>query len=840
MRRWIANGAWGRMKTNNVFLARNSRLSPTVFIVVAVAVTLSSRLLSAQTDTWTGGSGNWSIAANWSLGQEPSPSNDCEIPAGSAPTIDIAGTCQNLTLASGSTINMNPGYLDIYGTSMANSGAISIGATPLNVGGNNANTVSLTGGGTISMNASNSDISGFSGVGGTLVNVDNTIQGQGQVGLGVISIMNQATISASTATLTVQPSVAGLVNTGTMQAASGSTLSFHGGFSSTTFTNTGGTIKALSGGTVLLNEGTFVGGILSTVGTGTFTTASGGENPILSGLTNAGNFIIPQGAAVILEGSDTNSGTFKMQNSTLYVEGAVTLQGKGKVTMTDSDLNLVGGYNGTATLTLTQPISGAGTVGNSALTLVNQSTVNATGTNNHLIIASTATTNTKTLEATQGGTLELRTPINNKGGKIEALAGSTVLLNGATISGGTLTTSGSGSFQVNTGTLDGTASVLTNSGLFVVAGRNFLNLQGTINNAGVIALDASGGCLSLAAPTTLEGSGVVTMTSTNCFLASASADTLTNKSTIEGAGSIGDSNPMGITNAGSIIANQSTPLTIAPDPVLGFSNTGTLSVNNASTMNINGPFKNFVNGTLKGGIYSLAGTLEFPNAAIKTNAANLTLNGAAAQILDNISGNNALKSLASNSAAGVFSLQTGANVAATNKFTNKGKVTVGSGSSFAVRSYAQSANTTTVDGTLTASTGLTVQGGSLLGKGNLAAVVTSNGPITTGDSATNPGVLTVSGSYTQSAAGVLNTPIGQTATGHGQLAVSNGVSLNGTLNLSLINGFVPALGSNFTLVTGSAISGQFATVNGKSINSSEHFEVNYSGTAVSVKVVPGP
>jgi hypothetical protein len=481
------------MRINNV-LARSLRPSLTVFIFVAVAVTLSSRISSAQTDTWTGGSGNWSIAANWSLGQVPSPSNDCDIPGGSMPTVDIGGTCQNLTLASGSTINMNPGYLDIYGTGIANSGTISIGGTPLNVGGNNGNTVTLT-----------------------------------------------------------------------------------------------------------------------------------------------------------------------------------------------------------------------------------------------------------------------------------------------------------------------------------------------------------AGCLSLAAPTTLEGSGVVTMTSTNCFLGSASTDTLTNKSTIEGAGSIGDSNPMGITNAGTIIANQSAPLIIVPDPVLGFSNTGTLTVNSGSTMNINGPFKNFTNGILARGVYSLAGTLEFPNAAIKTNATNLTLTGAAAQILDNISGNNALKSLSSNSTAGVFSLQTGANVATTSKFTNKGKVTLGSGSSFGVRSYTQSANTTTVDGTLTVSTGLTVQGGSLLGKGNLGAAITSNGSITTGDSAASPGVLTVSGSYKQSATGVLNTPIAGTATGqYGQLAVANGVSLNGTLNLSLINGFVPTIGSNFTLVTGIAISGQFATVNGRSINSSEHFEVKYSGTAVSATVVPGP
>jgi len=487
------------------------------------------------------------------------PSNDCTFPAGSTSTDDVAGTCNNLTLASGDTLTLNPGYLDIYGTSMSNPGTISVvAATPINVGGNTGNTVYLSGGGTIVLSNASAAIVGFPGVNGTLVNVNNTIQGQGGVGNGAIGIANHGTIGATSGTLTVQPSSTGLINTGTMLAASGATLNLQAGFSSITFTNTGGTIEALTGGTVVLNGATFIGGTLSTTGTGTFQTSPGGGNPILNGLTNAGNFVIPGGAGVILEGTDTNTGSFQMQGSDLYVQGAATLQGAGNVTMTDSVFNLVGSVNGAATLTLAQTISGGGNVGDGNLTLVNNGTVDATGTVNHLIIAAASTTNRNTLEATGGGTLELRKPIDNTAGTIEALNGSSVLLNGGTISGGTLASSGTGSFQVISGTLDGTSSVVTNSGAFIVAEQNDLTLQGTINNSGVIALDSSGGCLSLDKPTTIEGAGVVTMTSANCFSASASSNILTNKSTIEGAGSIGDSNPMGITKAGTIIANQST------------------------------------------------------------------------------------------------------------------------------------------------------------------------------------------------------------------------------------------------------------------------------------------
>jgi fibronectin-binding autotransporter adhesin len=811
--------------------------------VLATAVLCGRTAAQTRTDNWNGGSGQWSNAANWSLNAPPMTTDDCKFPPGSTPTDDLGGTCHDFTLVSGDTLTLNTGHLDIYGTSMTNSGTISvIAATPINIGGNTANTVSLLGGGTVVLGNANAAIVGFPGINGTLLNVNNTIQGFGGVGNGAIGLNNQGTITASGGTLTVQPSSTGLINTGTMQAASGGNLTLQAGFSSIPFTNTGGTIAALSGGTVVLNGGTFIGGTLSTTGTGTFQTSPGGGNPILSALTNAGNFTIPGGAAVILEGIETNTGSFQMQGSDLFVQGPATLQGAGNVTMTDSGFNLVGSSNGAATLTLAQTISGAGNVGDSNLTLVNQGTVDATGVVNHLIIAATSTTNSNALEATGGGTLELRRPVNNTTGTIEALNGSTVLLNGGTISGGTLTTSGTGSFQVTSGTLDGTTSVVTNSGAFIVANRNFLTLQGTINNGGVIALDSTGGCLALDKPTTLEGTGVVTMASasTNCFLASAPSDTLTNKSTIEGTGTIGDSNPMGITNAGTIIANQSTPLTIAPDAVLGFTNTGTLIVNSGSIMNINGPFKSLKSGALKSGTYSVAGILEFPNAIIKTSSGKIILTGAGAQIRDNGSLNNALIALVTNNGPGLLSLQSGATLTTTTNLTNKGKVTVGTGSSLTVNGYTQSGGTSTIDGTLTASS-VTVQGGSTLGKGTLAAAVTSNGIITPGDSTTNPGVLAISGTYTQSATGTLKIYIAGAGAGQfGEVPVSNGVSLNGTLDLSRVHGFVPTIGSTFTLVTGSAITGQFATVNGTSINSSEHFQINYTATAVTASVVSGP
>jgi hypothetical protein len=97
------------------------------------------------------------------------------------------------------------------------------------------------------------------------------------------------------------------------------------------------------------------------------------------------------------------------------------------------------------------------------------------------------------------------------------------------------------------------------------------------------------------------------------------------------------------------------------------------------------------------------------------------------------------------------------------------------------------------------------------------------------------------GSYTQNATGVLDVAIGGTTAGthYSQLAVSHRANLNGTLNVKLINGFVPTIGATFTILFASAVTGHFATVNGLGINSAEHFDVKFTPTAVTLTVVSG-
>jgi len=136
--------------------------------------------------------------------------------------------------------------------------------------------------------------------------------------------------------------------------------------------------------------------------------------------------------------------------------------------------------------------------------------------------------------------------------------------------------------------------------------------------------------------------------SSDCIFACSTTETFTNQSTITGGGSIGDSNPMTVVNQGTIIASQSTPLTIAGAGT-GFSNTGKLFVNPGSSMMITGIFKNFASNKLTGGPISRAGPLSFPLANLVTNSAPMTLAGAAAaEILDATTNTNAFQNFAFN------------------------------------------------------------------------------------------------------------------------------------------------------------------------------------------------
>ena len=111
-------------------------------------------------------------------------------------------------------------------------------------------------------------------------------------------------------------------------------------------------------------------------------------------------------------------------------------------------------------------------------------------------------------------------------------------------------------------------------------------------------------------------------------------------------------------------------------------------------------------------------------------------------------------------------------------------------------------------GTLASTTPLDIQGGTLTGVGALLASVVIGGTVEPG---LPSGILSIDGRYTQTSAGKLTLELGGLAPGsqHDRLDVTGAASLGGTLQATLVGGFVPQDGNTFTVLTSSAIDGYF-------------------------------
>ena len=108
---------------------------------------------------------------------------------------------------------------------------------------------------------------------------------------------------------------------------------------------------------------------------------------------------------------------------------------------------------------------------------------------------------------------------------------------------------------------------------------------------------------------------------------------------------------------------------------------------------------------------------------------------------------------------------------------------------------------------------LNLGGGELIGFGSLIGHLLNNGR--THPSGTN-GVLTISGNYTQAPAGLLEFELGGLLPGvnHSHLVVSNHARFSGIVGAQLVNGFLPADGNSFQVMTYASRSGGFLCEHG--------------------------
>jgi hypothetical protein len=130
-------------------------------------------------------------------------------------------------------------------------------------------------------------------------------------------------------------------------------------------------------------------------------------------------------------------------------------------------------------------------------------------------------------------------------------------------------------------------------------------------------------------------------------------------------------------------------------------------------------------------------------------------------------------------------------------------------------------------------------GASLTGTGTMTGDLESDGTVSPG---TSPGTITVDGNYTQGPTGVLEIELGGTnpGTGYDQLAVTGAAALGGTLKVSLIAPFAPALGQTFDVLTYGSRSGEFVTLDLPALGAGLAWQTTYEAASVRLEVVTTP
>ncbi len=129
--------------------------------------------------------------------------------------------------------------------------------------------------------------------------------------------------------------------------------------------------------------------------------------------------------------------------------------------------------------------------------------------------------------------------------------------------------------------------------------------------------------------------------------------------------------------------------------------------------------------------------------------------------------------------------------------------------------------------------------GTLAGNGRTGGPVLNDGAVSPQDfNFDSTATLHMLDSYTQLADGSLEIQI-STGGAHDSIIVTAQAVLSGTLNVSLLNGYVPAAGSTFDVIAADSINGTFTTTNLPVLPQGTQWQVDYLPTGVRLTVTGG-
>jgi len=524
----------------------------------------------------------------------------------------------------------------------------------------------LSGNGSIVFGSGAGNIVGVDGGNKTLTIASTaTIRGEnGLIGIGQLingngnALINNGTISADVAggTITLFGLTSGITNNGTIQATNGGTIRLQSNLIGTA----SGQLLA-GAGSLISQEGVTISGIVNNSGGGSLRPNNSGNN-YLSGVTLNGN--LDMASAISTErviGNLVLNGVVNVNSaSRINFEGDQTLSGNGSIVFGSGAGNIVGvdGGNKTLTIASTATIRGEnGLIGIGQLvngngnSLINQGlissdsggTINIAGLTNSLV-------NQAIIEATGAGSvLRFDNNIDNSAGTIRSTNGGKVVQAGVTVSGGTITNSSGGSYQIiGSGanflsgvTVTGGSAVDMASTATTARVINGMTLNGTVNVDSTSLLNFEG-------TQTLAGSGSIVFGSAasnrigvdggNITLTIASGVTMSGTNGTIGMGQLINGSGNSVVNNGSIISSGGGTITVAGltsgltndglvraqngalNVQVGLTGTGTLQVDATGSMTLANGAK--TQGTLAMGAVGAALNLGTGNLTLSSDYTN--------------------------------------------------------------------------------------------------------------------------------------------------------------------------------------------------------------------------
>ncbi len=786
----------------------------------------------------TDSSGNFNVASNWSAGVVPGATDTIIIDRGpnanpvvtitSAISVNKLTTTESVTVASGGTLlvssdavfganltlqsggtltlnglsNVGGVYTQTAGTlgglgnltlatasftsgslsgtgQLTTTGVVSVGDITLSKVWNAQGSTSMTAANIVRFNTGTINNSGTFSLDGTqtapLLNNSgtNAFNNTGTLNktTATVADVSVAFNNAATGIVTVNGGTLGLSGTGTdagnYTVASGATLNLASTRSFGTGSGVAGAgLLQVSSGTVDFNAGSTLG--IAT--TGSFLLSSGTANFNL-GTTNFVNGL-SMTAGTLGGSSNISAATATLTNGVLSGTGQLTTTGV--VSVGDITLSKVWNAQGSTSMTAANIVRfNTGTINNSG-------TFSLDGTQTAPLLNNSGTNafnNTGTLNKTTATVADVSVAFNNAATGIVTVNGGTLGLSGTGTDAGNYTVAsgatlnlastrsfgtgsgvaGAGLLQVSSGTVDfnagSTLGIATTGSFLLSSGTANFNL-GTTNFVNGLSMTAGtlGGSSNISAATATLTNGVLSGTG---------------QLTTTGVVSVGDITLSKVWNA-----QGSTSMTAAN--IVRF-NTGT--INNSGTFSLDG--------TQTAPLLNNSGTNAFNNTG--------TLNKTTATVAD--------VSVAFNNAASGIVTVNGGTLNISGSLTQNGTIRVAGGGAV----FSKSGGFTN-SGVLAGSGTYDVTGGALVNTGIIRP---------DGGGADATGTMDITGNFTQTAGGLLDLQVEGNAVGQfDRLAVSGNATLDGTVNLTAINGFIPVANQNLGVMTYASQSGSFATLNG--------------------------